>query len=266
MHEHADYRRLTHLDGLELLHATFVTHSFAPHTHDHYVIGLIERGVETYTYRGERVTALPGQLILVNPGEVHTGEAGASAGWTYRTLYPTPHLVERATGGLPYFKETVVSDAQTAERLRSFHASAWHGTRLEQEERLLDLLMYLFSRHADVRLRPTKMGSEHKAIVRARAYLDAHAAINISLSELADIAQLSPYYLTRTFKRQLGLTPHAYQLGVRLQLAKDLLAGGKASAEVAAETGFYDQSHFGFHFKRFVGVPPRQYQRSLEPR
>lgn len=266
--EHAEYKTLAYLGGLELLQATYVTHSFAPHTHEHFVIGLIEAGVETYHHRGERVVALPGQLILVNPGEVHTGEAGAPEGWRYRTLYPSTELVRRTVGHLfggqtPYFGQTVVNDAESAGRLEHFHRSAWGGTRLERETHFLDLLTFLFKRHGDAAAQLPH--TEHEqGVARARHYLDAHFYENVSLSDLAAAANLSPYHLTRTFKAELGLSPHAYQMTLRLHRAKTLLASGKQAAVVAAELGFFDQSHFSSRFKRFVGVTPARYQRSVD--
>lgn len=267
--QYAEYRRLEHLGGVELLRASYTTHSFAPHTHEHYVVGLVERGVETYRYRGERVTALPGQLIFVNPGEVHTGEAGVPEGWSYRTLYPDAGLVRESVGWLfggelPFFKKTVVTDAESALRLRAFHTAAWTGTRLEQTSRFTDLLVYLFSRHADIQARVPRLTPEHVGVARARAYLDANALENVSLDEVAAAAGLSPFHLSRIFKTRLGLSPYAYQMSLRLRRAKGELKAGRSAAQVAVDLGFFDQSHFTKRFKGFVGVTPTQYQRSLK--
>ena len=70
----------------------------------------------------------------------------------------------------------------------------------------------------------------------------------------------------RVFRKVLGLPPHAYLVQVRITQAKKLLASGMAIAEVAAETGFSDQSHLHRHFKRIVGVTPGQYVKGFESR
>lgn len=61
--------------GLELLRATYVTHTFAPHTHEGFALGVIEAGAQVFCYRGARHVAPAGCLVAINPGELHTGEA-----------------------------------------------------------------------------------------------------------------------------------------------------------------------------------------------
>ncbi|MDQ3461350.1 MAG: helix-turn-helix transcriptional regulator [Deinococcota bacterium] len=76
------------------------------------------------------------------------------------------------------------------------------------------------------------------------------------------VAGLSPYHLLRVFRLELGLSPHSYQIQRRIGIAKTLLAQGERIAQVAACTGFTDQSHLGRHFKRLVGVTPGQFAQS----
>jgi AraC-like DNA-binding protein len=86
-----------------------------------------------------------------------------------------------------------------------------------------------------------------------------------SLDDLALATGMSPFTLLRAFRGETGLPPHAYLNQVRVRLARRLLDGGMAPAEVAAEVGFADQAHLTRHFKRIMGVPPRAYQREREP-
>jgi AraC-like DNA-binding protein len=65
----------------------------------------------------------------------------------------------------------------------------------------------------------------------------------------------------RAFRRELGVTPHAYLIGVRTERAARLLMHGGAIADVAAEAGFSDQSHLTRHFKRRFGMTPRSFVR-----
>ncbi len=97
------------------------------------------------------------------------------------------------------------------------------------------------------------------AIQRVRDYIEAHYDQNISLTELAQFASFSPFYLARVFKAELGIPPHAYLESVRIRHAQQLLALGQPLAEVAYSTGFAHQSHFTNRFRRFVGVTPAQY-------
>src|SRR5579883_2616325 len=94
--EQVNFWRDPALRDLELLHAHYVTHTFAPHTHEEYAIGVIERGAERFMYRHTQHTAPAGSVVVINPGEVHTGEAVLASGWSYRMLYPAASLLHDA--------------------------------------------------------------------------------------------------------------------------------------------------------------------------
>jgi AraC-like DNA-binding protein len=100
------------------------------------------------------------------------------------------------------------------------------------------------------------------AVQMIRAYLEDHYAANVSLEDLAGLANLSPFHLARLFRREVGMAPHAYQLQVRLAHAKRMLLHGVPASMVASETGFFDLSHFTRHFKRHLGVAPGRYART----
>jgi AraC family transcriptional regulator len=94
------------------------------------------------------------------------------------------------------------------------------------------------------------------------AYIEEHLDAGPSLEQLAAVARLSAYHFARQFKAATGLPPHRYVITRRVERAKHLLQGATdlSLAEVAACAGFSDQSQFSRHFKRLVGVTPRQFR------
>ncbi len=78
---------------------------------------------------------------------------------------------------------------------------------------------------------------------------------------LAQAAGMSPHALVRAFRAATGLTPHAYQLNLRINAARTLLRAGHAPAVVAQDLGFYDQSHFQNAFRQRVAATPGNYRR-----
>jgi AraC-like DNA-binding protein len=253
--------------GIELIHAVYVRHRFARHAHEHYVIGMIERGLQTFSYRGEKHGTASSGIILLNPDEPHTGEAATQAGFTYKALYPTTELMARVLeeGGaysrqLPFFPSPVIYDPSLSQRLLALHAALVRPQNsLEGESLMLGVLSQLIRHHADIGLPEAPMGQERAAVRRVRHYIQAHYAQNISLAELAQEVAFSPYYLARVFKAEVGVPPHVYLETVRIRQAQRLLAGGYPLGQVALQTGFAHQSHFTNRFKRFVGVSPAQY-------
>jgi AraC-like DNA-binding protein len=86
----------------------------------------------------------------------------------------------------------------------------------------------------------------------------------VTLSELAHLVGLSPFYLLRVFEQEVSIPPHAYLESVRIRRAQRLLACGIPLAQVAYDLGFSTQSHFTHRFKRLLGVTPGQYVSSAQ--
>jgi hypothetical protein len=89
--ETKEWAMITHnavLD-VELLHARYVQHAYSRHSHDYFVISVIEQGRQSFTHKGTKYTTPPGGVILINPSAVHTGEAVDNGGFELRSLYPT---------------------------------------------------------------------------------------------------------------------------------------------------------------------------------
>jgi AraC-like DNA-binding protein len=97
-------------------------------------------------------------------------------------------------------------------------------------------------------------------VARARELLDARFADEIELEELARAAGLSRSHLIRAFRRETGLTPHAYQIDRRFRAASRMLERGEAPGDVAAACGFCDQSHLNRVFKARMAVTPGVYR------
>ena len=70
------------------------------------------------------------------------------------------------------------------------------------------------------------------------------------------LAGLPRHHLIRAFRRETGLTPHAYLIDVRVRRARERLRRGESLGEVAAATGFCDQPHLTRAFKARLGVTP----------
>lgn len=266
--EKTKFWQATDVGPVELLKATYITHSFSKHVHDGFAIGIIERGAEGFYYRGATHVAPAGSIVLINPDEVHTGHAVDEIGWSYRMLYPEADLLEQAAReafgrrqpGVPYFPEAVVEDQYLTQLIRSLHATLERSdSALERQSRFLTTLIQLIRRHAEDRPSLSPATAAPRAVAQAQAYLESYYPHNVSLQQLVEITGLSPFHLTRVFRQALGLPPHAFLNQVRIREAKKLLLAGRPIAEVAVETGFADQSHLTRRFKRIVGVTPGQY-------
>lgn len=272
--ERSKYWRAEGFDDLELLSATYVTHTFDRHIHEGFALGVVLKGAEAFYYRGANHVAPAGKLVAINPGEIHTGQAVTRDGWTYRMIYPGMVLMRQIAREIfelhgrrlhtPYFPEPVIDDPTLSQQFRYLHAVLEHSTvTLERDTAVRDALSMFVLRHAKDRPLAYGQHDDRQAVRLAREYLDTHYDQNVSLETLAALSGISPFHLVRLFRAHMGLPPHTYLTHVRVMRAKALLAVGMPLAEVAQMVGFSDQSHLSRRFKRIVGIPPGHYARQL---
>ena len=271
MDDRAEYACAPGLGGLRLFRADIVRYSFKRHSHDYYVVGIIERGVQRFSCGRRGYLTPPRGLVVINPGEAHTGESALPSGFRYRAFYPESSAMEAiarelgaSPAGMPAFPEPVIEDDELYARFLALDEALARGAPfLEQESCYLHALAGLVSRHTEARSAPRRVPRESRAIVRARALIEARYGEDLRLADLAGAAGLSPFYFLRAFRAATGLPPHAFLASVRVREAQRLLRAGRPLAEVAFETGFSSQSHFSSVFKGLIGVSPGSYARAI---
>jgi AraC-like DNA-binding protein len=105
-------------------------------------------------------------------------------------------------------------------------------------------------------------GLPELSLRRVLEHMQAHLDRELSVTALAAVAQISPFYFSRLFKQSTGLSPHQYLLRQRIERARELLADPRQRiAEVGYELGFPNQSHFTTVFRTLVGTTPGAFQR-----
>jgi AraC-like DNA-binding protein len=249
-------------EPFEILRGSAVRQRFAPHVHETFAIGAIEGGVARSRSRGADHVHRRGDVILIEPGEVHTGEPVGPNGWSYRMLYLPCRLVARwATldGEVPGFARSAAFDPELAGRIVQVHEALERpGDALRKSTALAEVLHDLVDRHGT---RTTHDRTPHEAsgVRRVRDYLHAHPSAPVTIADLARIAQGSPFHLIRQFRRRYGVPPHRYLVLLRVERAKAMLRRGMPIAEAACAAGFSDQAHLTRQFKAVVGVPPGRY-------
>jgi len=259
--------------SVELMRTSYRAQSFPKHTHEFFTIGLVLRGAGTLWYRGAERTARCGEVVVIPPGEVHTGAVAPHAGVLEYVAAHVPAAVvqdclDDADTRSTDLDAPVILDDEVASQLRRVEhaASGDPSARHAAEEALTIAVSLLTHRH---RRRGQTSASERAAEPRlvhiARQLMDDCYGDNdqTSLRALSLRAGVSPFHLVRVFRRAVGLSPHQYLVQTRIRHATRLLAQGLPCSLVAAMTGFADQSHLTTQFKRYLGITPASYQRCL---
>lgn len=263
--EQIDVWRLDDVAGIELRSGVAVTEPYPRHWHEEYQFCLIQAGGGELHYRGVNHVTPSTSLFIVHPGEVHSNHT--EIGCSFRSLYVEPELIRTTVlsiagreQNLPFFPNPMVFDKEIIADYLSLHLSKENSaTTLERESVILEMLSKLITRYAQEKLKLKAAGKEHRIVKKIREYIIEHHDRNISLEELARLANLSSFHLTRVFTKEVGMPPHAFQTQVRIASAKKLIRSGLPFSSVAAMTGFADQSHFIRHFKRLLKITPGEY-------
>ena len=105
---------------------------------------------------------------------------------------------------------------------------------------------------------------QNPLINNLKRQLELYPETKFSIEEMAQNAFISKYHFIRSFKAEVGLTPHQFQLQNRIRKAQRLMHNAETITEVALSTGFCDQSHFIKQFEKQVGLPPLTYKLSSQ--
>ncbi|MBL0728239.1 AraC family transcriptional regulator [Piscinibacter sp. HJYY11] len=252
--------------GVELYRAHIVRHAFDPHLHEAFGLGVIDAGVERFRYRGAEHLASPGTLVLMNPGELHTGRAETDQGWRYRMVYLDEALLQAVTGERWWFADATAHDPAAAQRVSARLAALWHAPDALASDSALAELLGALRPHAQVdRALRERVTANDSALARSLALMHDDYASELTLDRLAAEAGLSPFHFLRRFKQRYHVTPHQMLMAVRLARAKQHLAAGMAPAEVAPAVGLADQAHLTKRFARMHGVTPARYRQQVQP-
>jgi AraC-like DNA-binding protein len=255
----------------EGVHGTSISSDrhYGRHWHATFGIGVIDEGAQSSASGCGDVDAYAGNLIATNPGEVHDGRPLGANARRWRMLYLEPDAlrwsVDAAFAGaaqeVALVRPVIVDDELRrvlGELLRMLETEA-QPDALRCEELLVQSCTLLVGRHGAHRLPTTPATAD---VSRAREMLADSLAEPPSLGQLAAASGLSKYQLLRRFKQVHGVTPFAWLLQQRTEVARGLVRQGAALTDAAMTTGFADQSHMTRAFVRHFGFTPGAWQRA----
>ncbi|MUL10144.1 helix-turn-helix domain-containing protein [Aliivibrio fischeri] len=242
---------------------------YKKHTHREFSIGVVDSGISEYFNQNKKQMISPGSTVIVNPEEVHSCNPQKGTNWSYKMLYVEPEWIAKLQSQIlndsnNTFRPFQITHTDCPFIYRGFQSLAH---TLIEDESTIKVEQTALNFFSELILKDTNNPSldviSKKAINCAYQYISDNFDKNISISEIAEVSGLSDFYLIHSFRKQYGITPHAYQIVMRINKAKALLKNGENIASIATDLGFTDQSHFHRNFKSVVAATPKQYKQSL---
>ena len=245
--------------------ACFSGAPFSPHRHDTYTFCVTVSGVQSFDYRGTTRHSQARGVIVLHPDEVHDGRAGSDTPFRYRALNVSPARIQSIIGcaPLPYLPGGTSTDPRLHHAVENLLLDFERPLETFEYEDGLFLLATTLAEVCGRRYTPTPRFDD-RAALRAREYIDANVTGAVTMASLEAATGRDRWQLSRDFRAAFGTSPYRYALLRRLDRAKTRLEQGMPGADVAAETGFADQSHLIRHFRRAFGLSPSQWCRFVQ--
>lgn len=261
------YLRHPSLPGLELLVANASTGNWRMF-HERYLICGCTSVATSWVYRRKTHFIEDGITAFMEPGEIHRVVAKKRPSYFLALFIDSDHFIKLAeksgVPGVPHFRVAEVSSPSMLQSLTRLSSLLQEGAAELQLQSHLALLLYQALDQTESRPPAHELSGPalSRSLARAKDLLEERFNESIALDDLANCAALSRFHLLRSFAKQFGLPPHAYQVQIRVKNACQLLRAGMPCVTVASSVGFADQSHFARHFKRIMGVTPSVYAKA----
>ena len=257
---------LSELDGLMLLNGHYRHQRFSPHFHDSYTVGMVMSGSFTFQCGSKPWTADAGDICLINPRSMHTGEQFSPQGCHYINAYIPHSLFKRlvaSDGGnhqhdAPFGSAVLRNDACSVLFERFLTMAFESGKTTVLAERLSNVLETMLMALPPNATAQEELSPLTPVVSRVMALLENHCTEGLTVADIAAHVGLSEGHLARHFKSVTGWSLHAWQVQLRLHRASALLMAGSDISDTALSCGFSDHAHLGRWLKRALGTTPKQ--------
>lgn len=254
---------------------------FTYHYHDFHKILILLSGDVTYCIEGRTYDLTPGDIVLVNAGEVHKPVIHSDAPYERIIIYISPDFLgeyQEKDNDLSLCLRQALAEQSHVLRLHASRSGKLGAAIRELDKSLKDndyanaLYHRILFLEFMIQLNRAALhnhiefigdSASNEKILSILSYLNEHLTEDISIDELSSRFFLSRYYLMHTFKEQTGYTIGNYLSTKRLFLARELIAEGTPITDVCYACGFKNYSTFSRAYKKSFGESPRDYRQSL---
>nr|WP_312321665.1 AraC family transcriptional regulator [Acinetobacter oleivorans] len=255
---------------VEARRSCFSRTCYKSHSHPTFSIGAIDEGNSVFQSSfatAQKISA--GTLVIVPAHIEHSCNPLPDQAWSYQMLHLDISWLNQWYAefqkegfdlNLPQHKPLIIKDESLYQAFSGMNKTLFDSEKLilEKEQSLIYCLTQLLLPHFILEeIQKTQYLYED---FLALIHIIKSSERFISLEELAQQVGLSRYAIIRLFKANVGLTPHAFQINLKINQARAQLKQGISLVELAVNLGFSDQSHFHKAFKAHTGITPRQFQ------
>ena len=268
-----DPRQIMQSDTFEVFHYREPrANTVEVHHHDFYEIYYLISGNVEYWIDGRIIRMEPGDLLLINPMELHRPMLEQGTLYERFVLWINKAFLENISSKEPLNQcfdtsrpnrtnlirpsqaERTMLMTRLAEMVRESYSQDFGGS-ISAYGQFLQFMVQL-NRLAGRTDYQEESQQRSPLVQRVLQYVSEHFSEPICLEQLAAEFYISKYHLAHAFSREVGVSIYRYIMLRRLLLARQLLAGGESAKQVCRSCGFSDYTSFYRAFKSEYGISP----------
>ncbi len=243
----------------------------SPHFHEDYQLGFTIHGGMKNIFRNTEVCIPEKTFYLIPPGFVHKESFADKSSLEFSFVFLSQSMISRVleecnrvnNGGWCSVDLIFPNPAQNkllGQYYLAFFASLRSAaTELQTESHLIELINQIVV-HSAGRISSVPDHADPRAVSAVRDFLRHHYQRKVTLDELSGLAFMSKYHLLRTFRKEVGMSIHQYQMQLKIAQARNWLKAGKPISDISFDLGFNDPSHFTSSFRRHTAQLPKNFK------
>ena len=247
---------------VELNYAKEFFSGYEKHSHDRLCIaGLIEGKISTEFHQKSIQYIRPNQLIVFNPTQVHVSKNSDIKSYDYFTFhFDTRWLKKLSLNNNIYFEDNIINNKVLYDKFINIAKDVVYNKNHNIHANLKSFMSDILQLYATSHVPKDK---EKYILYDVQKYILVNIEENITLDDIACKLGYSKEHIIRIFKKEFGLSPHAFLMNEKVNKAREILLDGSNQniSQVAVKLGFYDQSHLNKFFKRSFGITPNEYKK-----
>ena len=268
-----DPRQVMHSDTFEVFHYREPRPGGVEvHHHDFYEVYYLLNGQVDYWVDGRIIRMEPGDILLINPQELHRPLLGPETKVYERiVLWINKSYLEQLSDGeeklslcfdqslpnriCPADVERPVLKARMHDLVREFYSRDF-GSKISAGGLFLQLMVQMNRLALHTEAPDREEGQMSPMVRQSLSYIHEHISAPLSLEGIASQLYVSKYHLSREFKKHTDQTIFTYLNTLRCRNAEISIRNGQTVTQAALENGFDSLSYFSRTYKRLMGTPP----------
>ena len=266
-----DPRQEMHRADYEVFHYHDAKMQEVPlHHHDFYEVYLFLSGSVEYTVEGRNYTLMSGDILLIDPMELHRPKVAPDKAYERIVLWINADYMDEISepdcnvrrcfeGGHNLYRGKNSAPGYLMRQLSEAYDAKMTGTSLYTKGLFYQLMAELL-RMTEGASQADDTSSEPELVTQVLAYIRDHYRDELTLESLAEHFFFSKYHLSHLFSQATGTSVYHYILLKRLQHAKQMLSEGAGPGQACQSCGFQDYANFYRSFKSVYGAGPSEFR------